>query len=105
MAHPRKYFKNNVESALKLMDAVLASDVRIFIFSSTCAVYGVPSVLPITEDAKGRNPARRDKLSSTLLSANTTILTDFVTLPCATSMPPGLMPMDSLARFTTPKLT
>jgi UDP-glucose-4-epimerase GalE len=49
--HPRKYFHNNVESALKLMDAVLASPVRKFIFSSTCATYGVPSVLPITEDS------------------------------------------------------
>jgi UDP-glucose-4-epimerase GalE len=46
---PRKYFYNNVESALKLLDAVLASDVRLFIFSSTCAVYGKPSELPITE--------------------------------------------------------
>jgi UDP-glucose-4-epimerase GalE len=31
------------------MDAVLASNVRIFVFSSTCAVYGVPSNLPILE--------------------------------------------------------
>jgi UDP-glucose-4-epimerase GalE len=49
MTDPRKYFRNNVESALKLMDAVLASPVRTFVFSSTCAVYGVPEVLPIDE--------------------------------------------------------
>jgi UDP-glucose-4-epimerase GalE len=49
VANPRKYFRNNVESALKLMDAVLASPVRKFIFSSTCATYGVPAVLPVTE--------------------------------------------------------
>jgi UDP-glucose-4-epimerase GalE len=48
--NPRLYFQNNVESALKLMDAVLASKVRILIFSSSCAVYGVPTTLPITED-------------------------------------------------------
>lgn len=48
---PRKYFRNNVESPLKLMDAVLASPVRLFIFSSTCATYGVPAKLPITEDS------------------------------------------------------
>jgi UDP-glucose-4-epimerase GalE len=47
--NPRKYFHNNVESALKLMDAVLASKVRRFIFSSTCATYGVPAVLPVAE--------------------------------------------------------
>lgn len=49
MTDPRKYFRNNVESALKLMDAVLASQVRIFVFSSTCAVYGVPHTFPIDE--------------------------------------------------------
>jgi UDP-glucose-4-epimerase GalE len=51
VVNPRKYFHNNVESALKLMDAVLASRVRKFIFSSTCATYGVPAVLPITESS------------------------------------------------------
>lgn len=49
VVEPRKYFRNNVEHALTLLDAVLASSVRIFIFSSTCATYGVPRELPITE--------------------------------------------------------
>jgi UDP-glucose-4-epimerase GalE len=48
--NPRKYFRHNVESALALMDAVLASKVRKVIFSSSCATYGVPNVLPITEN-------------------------------------------------------
>lgn len=48
--NPRKYIRNNVESAIKLLDAVLASTVRLFIFSSTCAVYGIPAQLPIRED-------------------------------------------------------
>jgi UDP-glucose-4-epimerase GalE len=51
VANPRKYFHNNVECALKLLDAVLASDVRRFIFSSSCAIYGVPRELPIVESA------------------------------------------------------
>ena len=51
VSDPRKYFRNNVESALKLLDAVLASRVRMFVFSSSCAVYGVPSSLPIVEDS------------------------------------------------------
>jgi UDP-glucose-4-epimerase GalE len=51
VANPRKYFRNNVESALALMDAVLASDVRKFVFSSSCAVYGVPRELPIAESS------------------------------------------------------
>jgi len=49
VTHPRKYFRNNVESALALMDSVLESDVRLFVFSSSCAVYGVPQSLPIRE--------------------------------------------------------
>jgi len=53
--NPRKYFHNNVESPLKLMDAVLASDVRLFIFSSSCATYGVPLHLPI-EESSPKNP-------------------------------------------------
>jgi len=51
VANPRKYFRNNVEAALKLLDAVLASRVRHFIFSSTCATYGIPQNLPITESS------------------------------------------------------
>jgi UDP-glucose 4-epimerase len=53
--NPRKYFHNNVESALKLTDTVLASDVRLFIFSSSCATYGVPPRLPI-EESSPKNP-------------------------------------------------
>jgi UDP-arabinose 4-epimerase len=49
VANPRKYFRNNVECGLKLLDAVLASAVRMFVFSSTCATYGVPRELPISE--------------------------------------------------------
>lgn len=48
---PRKYFCNNVEAPLTLMDAVLLSPVRKFIFSSTCAVYGAPKTLPIDENS------------------------------------------------------
>jgi UDP-glucose-4-epimerase GalE len=46
---PRKYFRNNVLGGMSLLEAVLDSPVRKFIFSSTCAVYGMPAQLPITE--------------------------------------------------------
>ena len=61
---PRKYFRNNVESALKLIDAVLASPVRTFVFSSTCAVYGIPQVCPIDEESRKEpiNPYGATKL-------------------------------------------
>jgi UDP-glucose-4-epimerase GalE len=46
---PRKYLENNVRSGLALLHAVLDSRVRKFVFSSSCAVYGNPASLPITE--------------------------------------------------------
>jgi UDP-glucose-4-epimerase GalE len=48
--NPRKYFQNNVLDGLALLHAVLDSKVRKFIFSSTCAVYGVPARSPIAEE-------------------------------------------------------
>jgi UDP-glucose-4-epimerase GalE len=50
VVNPRKYFQNNVEAALMLLNTALDCGVRKFIFSSTCAVYGSPSKIPITED-------------------------------------------------------
>lgn len=51
VTHPRKYFDNNVSSALVLLNAALDSAVRKLVFSSSCAVYGLPSSLPITEQS------------------------------------------------------
>lgn len=48
--NPKKYYHNNVTSAIALLDAVMESRVRKFIFSSTCAVYGNPVKVPITEN-------------------------------------------------------
>lgn len=50
VANPKKYFHNNVTAGLTLLDAVIESRVRKFIFSSTCAVYGNPLKVPISED-------------------------------------------------------
>jgi len=47
--NPRKYFRNNVEGGLALLNAALDAGVRNIIFSSTCAVYGVPATVPIPE--------------------------------------------------------
>lgn len=48
--NPRKYYQNNLVGSLGLLNAVFESSVRKFIFSSTCAVYGVPVKVPITEE-------------------------------------------------------
>ena len=50
VVNPRKYFRNNVEGGLSLLNAAVDADVRRFIFSSSCAVYGIPAHVPITED-------------------------------------------------------
>ena len=47
---PRKYFANNAVGGLSLLNAVLDAGIQLFVFSSTCAVYGVPERVPITED-------------------------------------------------------
>jgi UDP-glucose-4-epimerase GalE len=55
VANPRKYFRNNVEAGLNLLNTCLDSGVKVFVFSSTCAVYGVPEHVPIAENTP-RNP-------------------------------------------------
>ena len=63
--NPRKYFRNNVESGLTLLNATLDAGVKRFIFSSTCAVYGMPDRVPISEDTVRQpvNPYGLTKLS------------------------------------------
>ena len=46
---PQKYFHNNVINTLNLLDAMLDCGVQEIVFSSTCATYGVPQALPISE--------------------------------------------------------
>jgi len=50
VAQPRKYVANNVTAARVLLDAAARAKVRRFVFSSSCAVYGHPPKVPITED-------------------------------------------------------
>lgn len=50
VTNPKKYFRNNVEGGLALLNAALEADVKTIIFSSTCAVYGEPAKVPIAED-------------------------------------------------------
>ncbi len=49
---PRKYFHNNVQNGLALVNAAMDAGVRHFLFSSSCAVYGTPEKVPITEDTR-----------------------------------------------------
>lgn len=47
---PLLYWRNNVANTLGLLECMQAQGVRRFVFSSSCAVYGQPEKLPITED-------------------------------------------------------
>jgi UDP-glucose 4-epimerase len=64
MTNPGKYFRNNVCNGLKLLDAAVAVGVKKFVFSSTCATYGPPDRVPMTEDLPQRpiNPYGESKL-------------------------------------------
>ena len=46
---PAKYYQNNFVETLHLLDALRENGVSKFIFSSTCATYGVPQRIPIDE--------------------------------------------------------
>src|SRR5579859_2144681 len=50
VANPKKYFHNNVEGGLSLLNTALDVGVKNVIFSSTCAVYGEPAKVPIEEN-------------------------------------------------------
>ena len=64
MANPGKYFRNNVANGLKILDAATSCGVGKFVFSSTCATYGMPETVPITEEEpqKPINPYGESKL-------------------------------------------
>jgi len=49
VAHPEMYFENNVAGAANLLGAMVAAGVKLLVFSSSCAVYGQPAKLPVTE--------------------------------------------------------
>jgi len=50
MQFPERFFRNNTAHTLTLLEAMLAHDVRRFVFSSTAAVYGDPQYTPLDED-------------------------------------------------------
>lgn len=47
---PAKYYRNNTLGSFNLLEAVRRNGIRAFVFSSTCASYGIPTIVPIPED-------------------------------------------------------
>jgi UDP-glucose 4-epimerase len=65
MSKPLDYYANNVTNGHNLLRAMLDHDVKSLVFSSTCAIYGEPEHIPMTEDdpRKPINPYGRSKLA------------------------------------------
>jgi len=63
-ANPAMYYRNNFGGSLALFEALRAAGIGNWVFSSTCATYGVPDVAPIAEDHPQRpvNPYGTSKL-------------------------------------------
>ena len=72
---PAKYYHNNVVGTLTLLEAMIAAQIKYFVFSSTCAIYGLPQEIPMTE-AHPLNPLSPYAASKYMVEQ---ILTDFDT--------------------------
>jgi UDP-glucose 4-epimerase len=64
MQNPSKYFRNNVTAGINLLDAMVGAGCKKFVFSSTCATFGIPDRVPIDETVVQRpiNPYGESKL-------------------------------------------
>jgi UDP-glucose-4-epimerase GalE len=65
VTEPAKYYLNNLVNTLHLLDTCRRHEVARFVFSSTCATYGLPLKVPITEEEKQQpiNPYGNTKLA------------------------------------------
>lgn len=81
---PLKYYQNNVSGTLKLLEVLLEKKVAPFVFSSTCAVYGMPQKVPIDEshpkspiNPYGESKLMVEKILQTIPNLNYAILRYF----------------------------
>ncbi len=51
MQDPYKYFYNNITGGLNLLELMKKEGIKYIIFSSTCAIFGTPDQLPVTEES------------------------------------------------------
>jgi len=72
--NPLKYYKNNIVNLINLLDVIKGYDIKSFVFSSSCTVYGTPDNIPVNEKApmkRATSPYGYTK------AAGERILTDF----------------------------
>ncbi len=104
---PLKYYFNNSVATLHLLRAMLRQGVTRFVFSSTCATYGVPESLPIVETTPQApiNPYGQTKLDVENALKALARRTASASPRSATSTRPGRRPTGASARTTTPRPT
>lgn len=73
VSDPAKYYRNNVVGTLTLLEAMVDASIKAFVFSSTCATYGLPQTIPLTEDHP-QNPISPYGMSKLMVEQ---ILADF----------------------------
>ncbi len=64
VTNPLKYYNNNVSGVVNLLETMIENNVKKFVFSSTCATFGIPEKLPLVEDMPQHpiNPYGQTKL-------------------------------------------
>ena len=79
VADPLKYYRNNTAVSRNLVQACVETGVRHFIFSSTAAVYGIPEIVPVSEEAPTVpiNPYGTSKLMTEWILRDTASAHDF----------------------------
>jgi len=80
VSDPLKYYLNNTANSRTLIQSAVKNNVGTFIFSSTAAVYGMPEIIPVTEDAPTVpiNPYGTSKLMTEWMLRDTTAAHDLV---------------------------
>ncbi|MBY8826759.1 UDP-glucose 4-epimerase GalE [Hephaestia mangrovi] len=73
VSDPLKYYRNNTAASRSLIESAVASGVKHFIFSSTAATYGIPEVVPVSEDSPKQpiNPYGTSKLMTEIMLKDT----------------------------------
>jgi UDP-glucose 4-epimerase len=73
VSDPLKYYRNNTAASRSLIESAVVSGVKHFIFSSTAATYGIPEVVPVSEDSAKQpiNPYGTSKLMTEMMLRDT----------------------------------
>jgi UDP-glucose 4-epimerase len=79
VSHPNKYYANNTINSANLISLCVKHNIKKFVFSSTAAVYGIPSVEKVTETSPTEpiNPYGRSKLMTEWMLSDSAFAHDF----------------------------